>query len=134
MCSSMTSAFPASAFRGRSACSAARSPPRPWPWRSSSASPSGWADPMTPDALHVPVLLDRCVALLAPALTTDAAGDGAVVVDATLGLGGHSEAMLERFPDVRLVGLDRDPEALRLSTERLAPYAERVTLVHAVYD
>jgi 16S rRNA (cytosine1402-N4)-methyltransferase len=83
-----------------------------------------------PEALHVPVLLDRCVALLAPALTAP----GAVVVDATLGLGGHSEALLERFPEIRLVGLDRDLSAIARSTERLAPFGERVTLVHAVYD
>ncbi len=79
---------------------------------------------------HVPVLLERCLALLAPALDRP----GAVVVDATLGLGGHSEAMLRRFPGVRLIGLDRDPRALELSGRRLAPYAERIVLVHAVYD
>ena len=78
---------------------------------------------------HVPVLLERCVALLAPALTED----GAVVVDCTLGMGGHAEALL-RSTGARLVGLDRDPEALRRSGERLAPYAGRTTLVHAVYD
>jgi len=78
---------------------------------------------------HVPVLLDRCVALLAPALTTS----DAVVVDCTVGMGGHAEALLARTP-ARLVGLDRDPEALRRSGERLAPFGERVTLVHAVYD
>lgn len=79
---------------------------------------------------HVPVMLERVVALLAPAL----ARPGAVVVDATLGLGGHSEAFLRQFPEVRLIGLDRDPAALRLAGERLAQYAERTTLVHAVYD
>jgi 16S rRNA (cytosine1402-N4)-methyltransferase len=78
---------------------------------------------------HVPVLLDRCVGLLAPALLS--ADD--VVVDCTLGMGGHAEALLARTP-ARLVGLDRDPEALRRSTARLAPFGERVTLVHAVYD
>jgi len=79
---------------------------------------------------HVPVMLERVVALLAPALSRP----GAVVVDATLGLGGHSEAFLRQFPDVRLIGLDRDPAALRLAGDRLAPYQERITLVHAVYD
>ena len=79
---------------------------------------------------HVPVLLERCVALLAPALS----GPAAVVVDCTLGMGGHAEALLKAAPAVRLLGLDRDPEALRRSGERLAPYAERTTLVHAVYD
>jgi len=80
--------------------------------------------------MHEPVLRDRVVALLAPALTEP----GAVVVDATLGLGGHSAALLEQFPGVRVVGLDRDGEALERAGERLASHAGRVTLVHAVYD
>jgi 16S rRNA (cytosine1402-N4)-methyltransferase len=83
-----------------------------------------------PSSRHVPVMLDRVVALLGPALERP----GAVLVDATLGLGGHSEAFLQTFPEARLIGLDRDPEALRLAGERLAPYSERITLVHAVYD
>jgi len=61
-------------------------------------------------------------------------GPGAVLVDATLGLGGHSEAFLTRFPELTVVGIDRDPEALRLAGERLAPFGERAKLVHAVYD
>jgi 16S rRNA (cytosine1402-N4)-methyltransferase len=80
--------------------------------------------------IHTPVLLDRCVELLAPALERD----GAVFVDATLGMGGHSEAFLERFPGLRLVGLDRDQDALRIAGERLARFGDRVTLVHTVYD
>jgi 16S rRNA (cytosine1402-N4)-methyltransferase len=87
------------------------------------------APPMT-DRLHVPVLLERTLELLAPALDRP----GAVLTDATLGLGGHAEAFLDRFPDLVFVGLDRDPEALRLSAERLAPYGSRVHLVHTVYD
>jgi 16S rRNA (cytosine1402-N4)-methyltransferase len=79
---------------------------------------------------HVPVLLERCVALLAPALSAP----DAVVLDATVGLGGHTEALLDRFPDLRVVGLDRDPEALARCASRLAAYARRLTLVHAVYD
>ncbi|MEU4686676.1 16S rRNA (cytosine(1402)-N(4))-methyltransferase RsmH [Streptomyces xinghaiensis] len=79
---------------------------------------------------HVPVMLQRCLDLLAPAL----AEPGAVAVDCTLGLGGHSEALLHAFPGVRLIALDRDPVALRLAGERLAPHADRATLVHAVYD
>ena len=79
---------------------------------------------------HVPVLLERVVGLLAPALTEP----GAVVVDCTLGMGGHAEALLRAAPECRLVGLDRDPEALRRSGDRLAPFAGRTTLVHAVYD
>ncbi|MDQ1216633.1 16S rRNA (cytosine(1402)-N(4))-methyltransferase RsmH [Microbacterium arborescens] len=85
---------------------------------------------MTNDDIHTPVLLDRCVELLAPALQHE----GAVVVDATEGMGGHSEALLERFPGVRLVGLDRDTDALRIAGERLARFGDRVDLVHTVYD
>lgn len=80
--------------------------------------------------VHVPVMLRRCLELLAPAL----AAPGAVVVDATLGLGGHSEALLGAFPSARLVAVDRDPAALEAAGLRLAPYGERATLVHAVYD
>ncbi len=79
---------------------------------------------------HVPVLLARTLELLAPAVDAP----GAVMVDATLGLGGHSAALLERFGSLRLVGLDRDPQALALAGERLAPFGDRATLVHAVYD
>ncbi|GII22081.1 16S rRNA (cytosine(1402)-N(4))-methyltransferase RsmH [Planosporangium mesophilum] len=79
---------------------------------------------------HVPVLLERCLELLTPAL----AQPGAVHVDATLGLGGHAEAVLEANPDVTLVGLDRDPQALELAGRRLARFAGRTHLVHAVYD
>ncbi|NCT92080.1 16S rRNA (cytosine(1402)-N(4))-methyltransferase RsmH [Cellulomonas sp. APG4] len=79
---------------------------------------------------HVPVLLGRCLDLLAPALT----GPDAVVVDATLGMGGHSEALLQRFATLRVVGLDRDPEAIALASRRLADFGERFMAVHAVYD
>lgn len=85
---------------------------------------------MSTSTRHVPVLQDRVIALLAPALEAP----GAVLVDATLGLGGHAEQALLSFPGLRLIGLDRDPEALRLSGERLLRFGERVTLVHAVYD
>jgi 16S rRNA (cytosine1402-N4)-methyltransferase len=80
--------------------------------------------------LHVPVMLDRCLELLAPALERP----DAVLVDGTLGLGGHAEAFLRRFPELTLVGIDRDPEALRLAGERLRPFAGRTHLVHAVSD
>lgn len=80
--------------------------------------------------IHTPVMLDRCLDLLAPALDHD----GAVLVDATLGMGGHAEAFLTRFEGLRLIGLDRDRDALRIAGERLAPFAPRVTLVHTVYD
>lgn len=79
---------------------------------------------------HIPVLLDRCLNLLEPAI----ARPDAVVIDATLGLGGHSEAMLERYPELTLIGIDRDTDALARTTARLAPFADRTHLVHAVYD
>ena len=84
---------------------------------------------------HVPVLLDRVVALLAPPSPSPRRDrDHTVLVDATLGLGGHTEAVLQRCPQAHVVGIDRDAHALERSRARLAPYAERVTLVHAVYD
>src|SRR5262249_37232157 len=84
---------------------------------------------------HVPVRLDRVLELLSPALAAAAAtGRDAVYVDATLGLGGHAEAMLAAHPRLILVGLDRDTEALSRATARLARYAARTHLVHAVYD
>ncbi len=82
------------------------------------------------DAQHVPVLLDRVRELLAPALSEP----GAVIVDATLGLGGHTEAILQSFADVHVIGIDRDPAALRHTRERLASFGDRVTFVEAVYD
>jgi len=82
---------------------------------------------------HVPVLLDRVVALLAPALERPDL-DQPVLVDATLGLGGHTEAVLERFPRVRVIGIDRDPHAHELAGARLQKYGERFRGVHAVYD
>ncbi len=82
------------------------------------------------DPSHVPVLLDRVVALVAPALEHE----GAVLVDATVGLGGHSEAVLRGCPRARVVGVDRDPHAVDRSRRRLAAAGDRFTAVHAVYD
>ena len=79
---------------------------------------------------HVPVLVDRVVALVAPSLQQV----GSVLVDATLGLGGHAEAVLTRCPQAHLIGVDRDTHALDLASKRLEPFAERTTFVHAVYD
>ena len=79
---------------------------------------------------HVPVMLDRVVALLAPALERE----GAVLVDCTTGHGGHSEAVLDRLPQARVVGIDRDTTALELAGERLRRFGGRWVGVHAVYD
>ncbi|MEO3943525.1 16S rRNA (cytosine(1402)-N(4))-methyltransferase RsmH [Paenarthrobacter nicotinovorans] len=84
---------------------------------------------------HVPVLKDRCINLLAPGFeAARKRGATPVAIDATLGMGGHSEAMLQRFPDLHLVGIDRDEEALALAGARLEPFSDRTDLVHAVYD
>jgi 16S rRNA (cytosine1402-N4)-methyltransferase len=84
---------------------------------------------------HVPVLLARCVALLAPALTRHHPdGSGAVLVDATVGAGGHAERFLTELPGLRLIGLDRDPAALEIARTRLARFGDRVTLVRTRYD
>lgn len=80
--------------------------------------------------IHTPVKLERTVELLTPALGRP----GAVLVDATLGMGGHAEAFLARFPELVLVGLDRDTDAIAIARERLAGYGDRVHLVHTVYD
>lgn len=85
---------------------------------------------MAENRLHTPVMLERTLELLTPALERP----GAVLVDATLGLGGHAEAFLERLPELEFVGLDRDPHALELAAQRLAGFGSRVHLVHTVYD
>ncbi|OBG22850.1 16S rRNA (cytosine(1402)-N(4))-methyltransferase [Mycolicibacterium celeriflavum] len=89
----------------------------------------------TGDHGHIPVLLDRCVELLKPALTRhSSSGEGALLVDATLGAGGHAEGFLTELPGLRLIGLDRDPDALWIAGERLSRFADRVTLVRTRYD
>ncbi|WNM26232.1 16S rRNA (cytosine(1402)-N(4))-methyltransferase RsmH [Demequina capsici] len=79
---------------------------------------------------HVPVMRDRCVELMAPALLHD----GAVAIDGTLGMGGHTEAILERCPAARVVGIDRDEQAIALASERLARFGDRFVAHHATYD
>jgi 16S rRNA (cytosine1402-N4)-methyltransferase len=91
--------------------------------------------PEDPGHGHVPVLLDRSVELLTPALTRlRRDGTGAVLVDATLGAGGHAERFLTELPGLRVIGLDRDPDALWMAGERLAPFGDRVTVVKTRYD
>ena len=102
--------------------------------------------------LHVPVMLAEVVGLLAPALEPPPAGSAAddcaagsrsrdagppsspYLVDCTLGLGGHAHALLAACPEAQLIGLDRDPQALAIASERLAEFADRVTIVQATYD
>ena len=80
---------------------------------------------------HVPVMLSRILDLLAPALD---GVDGAVHLDGTLGMGGHAEAVLERFGHARVVGIDRDPQAIELASERLARFGDRFVAHHGTYD
>ncbi|WCC80572.1 16S rRNA (cytosine(1402)-N(4))-methyltransferase RsmH [Cutibacterium equinum] len=87
-------------------------------------------DAIGSDAVHIPVMRSRILDLLAPALT----GDHPVHIDGTLGMGGHAEAVLNRFPHVQLVGIDRDQQALAMAGARLEPFGSRVHLVHAVHD
>jgi len=79
---------------------------------------------------HVPVMADPVMALLGPALEPA----GAVLLDATLGRAGHARALLAAYPGLILIGVDADLTAIERSGELLAPYADRVTLVHAFYD
>lgn len=79
---------------------------------------------------HVPVALERTVELLSPALSPGPA----TAVDATLGMGGHAEALLAAHPDLTLVGIDRDPQALRIAGRRLAEHGDRARFVRAAYD
>jgi 16S rRNA (cytosine1402-N4)-methyltransferase len=79
------------------------------------------------DFHHVPVLADRIVEIFRPVPT-------GVLVDATVGGGGHARLLLEARPDLRLLGIDRDPMALLAAAEVLAPFGDRVTLRHARFD
>ena len=85
---------------------------------------------MNDAAIHTPVMLARTLELLAPALGRE----GAVAIDATLGMGGHAEALLRAFPALRLVGIDRDTDAIEIASRRLTFAGERLQIVHAVYD
>lgn len=85
--------------------------------------------------MHEPVMLDRCVELLSPAITAAAAaGRRPVFVDATLGLGGHTEAMLLAHGDLTAVGIDTDPSALKRAAARLQPLGDRNRCVHTTFD
>jgi len=81
--------------------------------------------------MHVSVALDRCIELLTPAIEKSSSP---VFVDATLGLGGHSFEMLNRFPNLTLIGIDRDTSAIEKASARLSEFGSRVHIAHSVFD
>ena len=80
---------------------------------------------------HISVMLDRCIELLSP---TTLLNQSPVIVDCTLGLGGHTEALLEKFPTLTVIGIDRDPIALERASARLARFGDRFKPNHAIFD
>ena len=80
---------------------------------------------------HISVMRDTCIDLLTPAISKS---ETPVVVDATLGLGGHSEALLESNPNLVLIGIDRDLDAIVKAKNRLVKYENRAMLSHAIFD
>ena len=95
-----------------------------------------------PQDRHVPVMLERCTSVMMQCLGPVAEdGRTPVVIDATLGLGGHSQALLEAtaasaspaVQQAQIIGIDRDPQALEAASQRLAPFTSRFTAVRAVY-
>jgi 16S rRNA (cytosine1402-N4)-methyltransferase len=79
---------------------------------------------------HLPVMVEEVLGLFGPALEPS----GAILVDATLGRGGHARALLDAHPELALIGVDTDAQAIEESRRLLAPYAGRVTLVHSRND
>lgn len=82
------------------------------------------------NALHVPVLLSTCLNILTPALISP----DSVLIDCTLGMGGHSEAFLRNFPNLTVIGIDRDYQAIDLASKRLEIFGSRFQAVHTTYD
>lgn len=91
---------------------------------------------MFPDTnfTHQPVLASRCIELLGQGIEQAGQQGRALVIDGTLGLGGHSELILQTYPQVHLIGIDRDKQALARASRRLGEYSCRFTAVHATYD
>ena len=80
---------------------------------------------------HISVMRDTCIDLLTPAINKS---ETPVVVDATLGLGGHSEALLDSNPNLVLIGIDRDLDAIVKAKNRLVKYENRAMFSHAIFD
>ena len=81
--------------------------------------------------MHISVALNRCIQLLTPAIQKSTSP---IFVDATLGLGGHSFEMLNRFPNLTLIGIDRDTSAIAKATARLSDFGNRVNIAHSIFD
>ena len=80
---------------------------------------------------HVSVMRDECIELLSPAISAHA---NPVVIDSTLGLGGHTEALLNKFPHLVVIGIDRDTQAIEIATERLSRFGQRFISHHSIFD
>ncbi len=84
---------------------------------------------------HIPVALQRCMELLTPAIESSLRNSAETyVLDATLGLGGHARALLEKFPTLIVIGIDRDESAIAIARERVAPFQDRLLISHATYE
>src|ERR1700685_211404 len=84
---------------------------------------------------HVPVALQRCIDLLTPAIEYSLSNHPKTyVIDATLGLGGHTRALLAKFPTLIVIGIDRDQSAIAIARENVFPFGDRLIIAHATYD
>ena len=84
---------------------------------------------------HIPVALERCIELLTPAIEFSLENENkSYVIDATLGLGGHSRALLARFPKLIVIGIDRDDSAIAIARENLLSFPDRLLISHTTYD
>lgn len=86
---------------------------------------------MNANVTHIPVALEDCIKLLAPAIINK---NNPVLIDATLGLGGHAKVFLERFENLKLIGIDRDLDALEIAKSNLSQYVKRISFSHTTYD
>ena len=86
---------------------------------------------MNANVTHIPVALEQCIKMLAPAIINK---KNPVLIDATLGLGGHAKVFLERFENLKLIGIDRDLNALEIAKANLAQYVKQTCFIHNTYD
>jgi 16S rRNA (cytosine1402-N4)-methyltransferase len=86
---------------------------------------------MSADIAHIPVALDQCIEFLYPGFTNKSKP---YLLDATLGLGGHAKVFLSQFPNLHLIGIDRDQSAIEIAQSNLKVFSDRVSITHATYD